>query len=128
MGMYVSMCETPCLCTYSCDDDWEWDPSDLINSPFRSPTVTLFYFSLMMSEDGPYYTTDPAQFETNSLREPGIGRDPFKFARKSQSIPLISALAGPVQIASSHWLLCSVDALHFPEARRHSAVVSFILA
>ncbi|KAJ8728552.1 hypothetical protein PYW07_006248 [Mythimna separata] len=63
MGMYVSMCETPCLCTYSCDDDWEWDPSDLINSPFRSPTVTLFYFSLMMSEDGPYYTTDPAQFE-----------------------------------------------------------------
>ncbi|XP_073954769.1 sterile affecting ciliogenesis [Choristoneura fumiferana] len=63
MAMFVYMCETPCLCTYFCDDDWEWDSSDLINTPFRSPTITLFYFFLMMNSDGPYYTTDPAQFE-----------------------------------------------------------------
>ncbi|XP_050552039.1 dynein axonemal heavy chain 1 isoform X2 [Spodoptera frugiperda] len=63
MAMYLNMLETPCLCTYICDDDYEWDSKDLINSPFRSPTTTLFYFHLMMSVDGPYYTTDPAQFE-----------------------------------------------------------------
>ncbi|XP_045521817.1 dynein axonemal heavy chain 1-like [Pieris brassicae] len=63
MAMYVAMCETPCVCTYWCEDDYEWDPSDLINTPFRSPTATLFYFHLMMSEDGPYYTTAPEQFE-----------------------------------------------------------------
>ncbi|XP_063895398.1 dynein axonemal heavy chain 1 [Helicoverpa armigera] len=63
MAMLVALCETPCLCTYVCDDDYEWDSNDLINSPFRSPTVTLFYFHLMMNERGPYYTTDPAQFE-----------------------------------------------------------------
>ncbi|CAK1542459.1 unnamed protein product [Leptosia nina] len=62
MAMYVSMCETPCLCTYCCEEDYEWDPEDLINSPFRS-TTTLFYFHLMMAEDGPYYTTPPEQFE-----------------------------------------------------------------
>ncbi|XP_063366022.1 dynein axonemal heavy chain 1-like [Cydia amplana] len=63
MAMFVYMCETPCLCTYICDDDWEWDPTDLINTPFRSPTVTLFYFFLMLNADGPYYTTPPPQFE-----------------------------------------------------------------
>ncbi|XP_022823491.1 dynein heavy chain 1, axonemal-like [Spodoptera litura] len=63
MAMYLNMLETPCLCTYICEDDYEWDSKDLINSPFRSPTTTLFYFHLMMSVDGPYYTTDPAQFE-----------------------------------------------------------------
>lgn len=63
--MFVNLCETPCLCSYSCEDDYEWDSSDLINSPFRSSTVTLFYFHLMMSNDGPYYTTNPAQFEVS---------------------------------------------------------------
>ncbi|CAF4763844.1 unnamed protein product [Pieris macdunnoughi] len=63
MAMYVNMCETPCVCTYWCEDDYEWDPTDLINTPFRSPTATLFYFHLMMSEEGPYYTTPPEQFE-----------------------------------------------------------------
>ncbi|XP_075982332.1 dynein axonemal heavy chain 1-like [Anticarsia gemmatalis] len=62
MAMFVYMCETPCLCTYRCEEDYEWDPNDLINTPFRAAT-TLFYFHLMMSENGPYYTTDPAQFE-----------------------------------------------------------------
>ncbi|CAB3221174.1 unnamed protein product [Arctia plantaginis] len=61
MTMFVSMCETPCLCTYVCEDDYEWDPSDLINTPFRS-IVTLFYFYILMSNDGPYYTTEPDQF------------------------------------------------------------------
>lgn len=63
MAMFVYMCETPCLCMYWCEEGWEWDPTDLINSPFRSPTATLFYFHLMMSADGPYYTTPPHQFE-----------------------------------------------------------------
>ncbi|XP_028156949.1 dynein heavy chain 1, axonemal-like, partial [Ostrinia furnacalis] len=63
MAMFVAMCETPCLCTYWCEDDWEWDASDLINSPFRSAAPTLFYFYLTMGADGPYYTTNPAQFE-----------------------------------------------------------------
>ncbi|CAB3241783.1 unnamed protein product [Arctia plantaginis] len=62
MAMFVNMCETPCLCTYDCQDDFEWNSNDLINSPFRS-VITLFYFHLLMSDDGPYYTTDPAQFE-----------------------------------------------------------------
>ncbi|CAH0718440.1 unnamed protein product, partial [Brenthis ino] len=63
MAMFVVLCETPCLCTYICEDDYEWDSTDLINSPFRSPTPTLFYFHLMMSAEGPYYTTPPEQFE-----------------------------------------------------------------
>ncbi|KAG7304692.1 hypothetical protein JYU34_010038 [Plutella xylostella] len=67
MAMFVYMCETPCLCTYDCEEDFEWDPQDLLNSPFRSPTVTLFYFYLLMSADGPYYSTDTAQFEVNLI-------------------------------------------------------------
>ncbi|XP_052749829.1 dynein axonemal heavy chain 1-like isoform X2 [Galleria mellonella] len=63
MAMFVALCETPCLCTYSCEEDFEWDSNDLINSPFRSPTPTLFYFHLMMSPEGPYYTTNPQHFE-----------------------------------------------------------------
>ncbi|XP_052743009.1 dynein axonemal heavy chain 1-like [Bicyclus anynana] len=63
MAMFVALTETPCLCTYVCDDDFKWDSRDLINTPFRSSTITLFYFSLMMSADGPYYTTSPEQFE-----------------------------------------------------------------
>ncbi|XP_060806154.1 dynein axonemal heavy chain 1-like [Amyelois transitella] len=63
MDMFVTLCETPCLCTYWCSEDYEWDSSDLINTPFRSPTPTLFYFHLMINADGPFYTTDPAQFE-----------------------------------------------------------------
>ncbi|CAH0663656.1 unnamed protein product [Spodoptera exigua] len=63
MQMFVNLLETPCLCTYICEDDYEWDSRDLINSPFRTSTATLFYFHLMMSDNGPYYTTDPAQFE-----------------------------------------------------------------
>ncbi|XP_049878805.1 dynein axonemal heavy chain 1-like [Pectinophora gossypiella] len=63
MLMFTTLCETPCLCTYWCQDDYKWDSSDLINTPFRSPTTTLFYFYLLMSQDGPYYSTDPAQFE-----------------------------------------------------------------
>ncbi|CAG5057883.1 unnamed protein product [Parnassius apollo] len=35
MSMFVNLCETPCLCTYWCEDDYEWDSEDLINSPFR---------------------------------------------------------------------------------------------
>ncbi|CAH2055603.1 unnamed protein product, partial [Iphiclides podalirius] len=63
MQMFVTLCETPCLCTYVCEDDYVWDSSDLINSPFRSHAPTLFYFHLMMNENGPYYTTPPEQFE-----------------------------------------------------------------
>ncbi|XP_045539469.1 dynein axonemal heavy chain 1 [Papilio machaon] len=63
MLMFVTLCETPCLVTYSCEDDYEWDSSDLINSPFTSHTPPLFYFHLMMNEEGPYYTTPPEQFE-----------------------------------------------------------------
>lgn len=66
MYLFVSLCETPCLCTYWCPDDYGWDSSDLINTPFRSPSVTLFYFHLMMSPDGPYYTTAPTQFEVSN--------------------------------------------------------------
>ncbi|XP_037871312.1 dynein axonemal heavy chain 1 isoform X2 [Bombyx mori] len=68
MAMYVAMCETPCLCTYSCGEDFEWDSEDLINTPFRTSAPTLFYFHLMISENGPYYTTDPEQFEVVTQR------------------------------------------------------------
>ncbi|XP_050357868.1 dynein axonemal heavy chain 1-like [Nymphalis io] len=63
MAMFVNLCETPCLCTYWCEENYEWDASDLINTPFRSAAPTLFYFHLMMSAEGPYYTTSPDQFE-----------------------------------------------------------------
>ncbi|KAF9816548.1 hypothetical protein SFRURICE_010707 [Spodoptera frugiperda] len=95
MAMYLNMLETPCLCTYICDDDYEWDSKDLINSPFRSPTTTLFYFHLMMSVDGPYYTTDPAQFEelyltSIGLMEPNVNetRDRLLKAYRKCIIPL----------------------------------------
>lgn len=65
MLMFVTLCETPCLVTYSCEEDYEWDTNDLINSPFTSHTPPLFYFHLMMNEDGPYYTTPPEQFEVS---------------------------------------------------------------
>ncbi|CAH2228091.1 jg23181, partial [Pararge aegeria aegeria] len=68
MAMFVALTETPCLCTYVCDEDFKWDSRDLINTPFRSPTITLFHFYLMMSPDGPYYTTPPEQFEVLKLQ------------------------------------------------------------
>ncbi|KAG6458751.1 hypothetical protein O3G_MSEX011030 [Manduca sexta] len=63
MAMFVSLCESPCLCTYSCGEEFQWDAEDLINSPFRTAAPTLFYFHLMMGDGGPYYTTSPEQFE-----------------------------------------------------------------
>ncbi|CAG9564862.1 unnamed protein product [Danaus chrysippus] len=48
MAMFVALCETPCLCTYWCEDDYEWDPKDLINTPFRTPTTLVTWFDLLL--------------------------------------------------------------------------------
>ncbi|GBP84500.1 Dynein heavy chain 1, axonemal [Eumeta japonica] len=67
MDMFVNLLETPCLCTYECEDDYEWDDKDLITTPFRGAAPPLFHFQLMMSGDGCYCTTDPREFERERL-------------------------------------------------------------
>lgn len=61
MAMYVQMCETPCLVTYGCQEDYEWDNEDLITSPFVSVSA-LFHVTLLMGAEGPTYSTLPEKF------------------------------------------------------------------
>lgn len=53
----------PCECLLNVNDDYKWNSQDLINSPFHPGTLHVFYMVLNINEDGPFYSTEPSEYE-----------------------------------------------------------------
>ncbi|XP_054262356.1 dynein axonemal heavy chain 1-like [Macrosteles quadrilineatus] len=59
---YVSLVETPCLCTLGVSSDFVWG-SDLVETQFKPSAAPIFTLKLNVNEAGAFYSTDPAMFE-----------------------------------------------------------------
>ncbi|XP_058814901.1 dynein axonemal heavy chain 1 [Topomyia yanbarensis] len=65
----------PCQLCLFVEDEYRWE-ENLIDSPFDSGKQPVFYVLLKMGEDGPYYSTNPDEFEPclHFLFDEAIGR------------------------------------------------------
>lgn len=61
--LWINLLCKPCECLLHVEEDYLWDPQDLINSPFNPRSLHVFYMILSISEDGPFYSTDPSEYD-----------------------------------------------------------------
>lgn len=53
----------PCNCLLKVQDDFIWNAQDLIFSPFHPGQLHVFFMVLSINEDGPFYSTDPSEYD-----------------------------------------------------------------
>uniref|UniRef100_A0A182MCX5 Dynein heavy chain linker domain-containing protein n=1 Tax=Anopheles culicifacies TaxID=139723 RepID=A0A182MCX5_9DIPT len=58
---YVNYLVNDCSEILSLEDDYSWD-GNLIDSPFEPKRPAVFYLTLEMGQEAPYYSTDPDSF------------------------------------------------------------------
>uniref|UniRef100_A0A182VTJ1 Dynein heavy chain linker domain-containing protein n=1 Tax=Anopheles minimus TaxID=112268 RepID=A0A182VTJ1_9DIPT len=58
---YVNYLVNDCNAILSAGDDYSWD-GNLIDSPFEPKRPAVFYLTLEMGQESPYYSTDPDTF------------------------------------------------------------------
>lgn len=65
--MFTNLLCRPCECFLHLSENFEWG-EDVITSPFLPGTLHVFYMLLNINEAGPFYSTDPDEFEPKMLK------------------------------------------------------------
>lgn len=65
--MFTNLLCRPCECFLHLSHEFEWC-EDVIKSPFLPGTLHVFYMFLNINESGPFYSTDPDEFEPAMLK------------------------------------------------------------
>ncbi|KAG4066056.1 hypothetical protein HA402_001303 [Bradysia odoriphaga] len=60
--LYSDMLYKPCISFVDIPEDYIWNDSDLITSPFDPHTSHVFYLTLQMNETGAFYSIDPSTY------------------------------------------------------------------
>lgn len=65
--MFTNLLCRPCECFLHLSENFKWG-ADVITSPFQPGTLHVFYMLLNIDENGPFYSTDPDEFEPTMLK------------------------------------------------------------
>lgn len=61
--LWINLLCRPCECLLDVKEHYKWNAQDLIHSPFNPRSLHVFYMVLSINDEGPFYSTDPAEYD-----------------------------------------------------------------